>query len=117
MRKIGLTLAESDALPFMICFCEEGFSSYYCYTIMNADDEKKYLSKEGGSDSLIMGTIAPPYGVTYTSRTGKGKADEEREYRLIFDMRKLIAGKERLLAEKYVYLDAMWEELKTPIFG
>lgn len=167
MRKIGLTLAESDALPFMICFCEkkdllsqwrgyanegvafefnfsqglygpqEGFSSYYCYTIMNADDAKKYLSEESGTDPLMMGAIASPYGVTYTSKTGKGKADEEienrirnipsinqqqyavsmipyikdenfdeeREYRLIFDMRKLIAGKERLLAEKYVYLD------------
>lgn len=173
MKKIGLTLTESDALPFMICFCEkkdllsqwrgyanegvalefdfsqglygaqDGFSSYYCYTIMNADDEKKYLSKdESGTDSLMMGAIASPYGVTYTNKTRRvdskiveklrnipdssmqeyaismipyikdNNFNEEQEYRLIFDMRKLIAGKEELLAEKYVYLDA--EGIKKP---
>lgn len=164
MSKIGLTLAESDALPFMICFCEkedllsqwrgyanegvafefdfskglygaqEGFSSYYCYTIMNANGERGYLSKgEDETVSYIMAAIASPYGVTYTGKTGKFDEEiankiknnpnqqqyavsmipyikdenfhEEREYRLIFDMRKLIAGKESLLEEKYVYLD------------
>lgn len=173
MKKNGLILAESDALPFMICFCEkkdllsqwrgyanegvafefdfskglygsrEGFSSYYCYTVMNADDEKRYLSKEeDGTDSLIMGAIASPYGVIYTSKADRAGSeienkiksipnliqqqyainmipyikdknfDEEKEYRLIFDMRKLIVGKERLLAEKYVYLDV--DGIKKP---
>lgn len=172
MAETGSMLAESDALPFMICFCkkkdllsqwrgyanegvafefdfskglygaQEGFSSYYCYTVMNADEEKEYLSKRWGAEQLIMGAIASPYEVIYTNKEDEpddkivnrinsiSEASrqqyavgmipyiknecfaEEEEYRLIFDMRKLIAGKEQLLSEKYIYLDA--DGIKKP---
>ena len=172
MEEIGSSLAESDALPFMICFCKkrdllspwrgyanegvafefdfskglygarEGFSSYYCYTVMNADEEKQYLSKCWGADQLMMGAIASPYEVIYTNKADKPDKKivekinsipeesrqqyavsmipyiknecfaEEGEYRLIFDMRKLIAGKEQLLSEKYIYLDT--DRIKKP---
>lgn len=168
MEKASYKMVDSDALPFMICFCkkkdllsqwrgyakegiaiefdfskglygsQKGFSSYYCYTIMNADDEKKYLSKGDKEGSLMMGAIVSPYEVIYTNSEGEPdqvitrKADgiqkaprerwqqyaagmipyikneyfkEEEEYRLLFDMRQLIAGEDWLLSEKYVYLD------------
>lgn len=175
MKKAKCRLADSDALPFMICFCkkkdllsqwrgyakeglafefdfskglygpEEGFSSYYCYTIMNADDEKEYLLEDDRAEQFMMGAIVSPYEVIYTN--SKGKPDqtitkkvadilkapkerwqqyatsmipyikneyfkEEEECRLIFDMRQLIAGEDRLLSEKYVYLDV--DGLKKP---
>lgn len=175
MKKAKCRLVDSDALSFMICFCKKkdllsqwrgyakegiafefdfskglyglkkGFSSYYCYTIMDADNEKKYLSESGGTEELMMGAIVSPYEVIYTN--SKGKSDkkitkivnkilkapkecwqqyaagiipyikneyfkEEEEYRLIFDMRQLIAGEDRLLSEKYVNLDV--EGVKKP---
>lgn len=168
MENAKSSLADSDALPFMICFCKkydllsqwrgyaqegvaiefdfskglygvhEGFSSYYCYTIMNADKENEYLSQCDGVDQLIVGAIVSPYEVIYTNSEGEADENitnrvnkivmaaeerrqqyavsmipyiknerfkEEEECRLIFDMRQLIAGEERLLSEKYVYLD------------
>lgn len=165
MKRVGNDLAESDALPFMICFCkkkdllsqwrgyanegiafefdfskglygaQEGFSSYYCYTVMNAEKEDEYLSKGDDTDELITGAIISPYEVIYTSKGDKKVSTiasriekipdsdrqqyavsmipyikhksfaEEEECRLIFDMRKLLAGEEWLLSEKYVYLD------------
>lgn len=168
MKKAKCNLADSDALPFMICFCkkkdllsqwrgyakegvafefdfskglyssQEGFSSYYCYTIMNADDENEYLSEADNAKKFMMGAIASPYEVIYTNRKDKQdqtitrkiteilkapkelwqqyavsvipyikneKFIEEEECRLIFDMRQLIAGEDKLLSEKYVYLD------------
>lgn len=165
MKRVGNNLAESDALPFMICFCkkedllsqwrgyanegiafefdfskglygaQEGFSSYYCYTVMNAEKDGEYLSKGDGTDELITGAIISPYEVIYRSKGDKRvsqiasgieqipdsdrqqyavsmipyikhkKFDEEKECRLIFDMRKLLVGEEQLLSEKYVYLD------------
>ncbi|MBR5565670.1 MAG: DUF2971 domain-containing protein [Roseburia sp.] len=107
MQEAGMTLSEVDALPFMICFCEKGdllsqwrgyakegvamefdfskglygmqeeFSSYYCYTIMNKDTEKKkgemtYISESLiGDEKLCMGAIVSPYSVIYT-----GSVDE-----------------------------------------
>lgn len=77
MEKVaGAELTATDALPFMICFCEkedllsqwrgyahegialefdfakglygleEGFSSAHCYTVMNKDSDGGYLSEE-----------------------------------------------------------------------
>lgn len=94
-------LATSDALPFMICFCEEKdllsqwrgyakegiaiefdfskglygtetdstFSTYYCYTIMNAEEKSKYMSKNPADETeqLFMGAIVSPYKVMYTN--------------------------------------------------
>lgn len=168
MEKAKCSLADSDALPFMICFCKkkdllsqwrgyakegiafefdfskglygskEGFSSSYCYTIMNADNENEYLSKGDDGEQFMMGAIVSPYEVVYTGSEDEPdktitnivseiiKAPKERwqqyavsmipyiknenfseeeECRLIFDMRQLIAGEDRLLAQKYVYLD------------
>lgn len=168
MENAKCKLADSDALPFMICFCkrkdllsqwrgyakegiaiefdfskglygsQDGFSSYHCYTIMNADDEEKWLSEDDDGKPLMMGAIVSPYEVIYTSSEGepdeaikqrvsaiqksprerrqqyaagmipyiKNKNfKEEEECRLLFDMRQLIAGENRLLSEKYVYLD------------
>lgn len=170
MKKVGNNLTESDALPFMVCFCkrkdllsqwrgyanegiafefdfskglygaQDGFSSYYCYTVMNAEREKEYLSKSDGE--LITGAIVSPYEVIYTNKEGetiaavedkirnvsdaerqqyavsmipyiKNKSfEEEEECRLIFDMRKLLAGEDWLLSEKYVYLDV--DGIKKP---
>lgn len=175
MRNAGSSLANSEALPFMICFCKkddllsqwrgyakegiaiefdftkglyglkDGFSSYYCYTVMNADDDKKYLSEVDETEQLMMGAIVSPYEVIYTGHQEAVdqnivdrveaimKASEERrqqyavsmipyiknerfheeeEYRLIFDMRQLIAGDDRLLSDKYVYLDV--DGIKKP---
>lgn len=102
MREAKMPSSEVDALPFMICFCEkgdllsqwrgyakegvamefdfskglydmhEGFSTYYCYTIMNNDTENKkgaaaYLSNPlTGDEKLFMGAILSPYSVIYT---------------------------------------------------
>lgn len=170
MKKVGNNLAESDALPFMICFCkrkdllsqwrgyanegiafefdfskglygaQDGFSSYYCYTVMNAEKEKEYLSKSDGE--LITGAIVSPYEVVYMSKNDKSVSvvengirnvpdvgrqqyavsmipyiknksfEEEEECRLIFDMRKLLVGEDWLLREKYVYLDV--DGIKKP---
>lgn len=168
MEKENCRLADSDALPFMICFCKKkdllsqwrgyakegiafeldfskglygqkkGFSSSYCYTIMNAYNETEYLSGSADTEQIMMGAIVSPYEVIYVN--SKDEPDEmitkkvskilkepeerrqqyaasmvpyiknenfreEEEYRLIFDMRQLIAGKESLLSEKYIYLD------------
>lgn len=175
METAGITLVDSDALPFMICFCKkddllsqwrgyakegiaiefdftkglygskEEFSSYYCYTVMNGEDDKEYLFKADDTEQLMTGAIVSPYEVIYTTHTDatdpeitkrinsimaaseerrqqyavsmipyikNKKFDEEEEYRLIFDMRQLIAGEERLLADKYVYLDV--DGIKKP---
>ncbi len=189
MKKARSKLAESDALPFMICFSaeedllsqwrgyakegiamefdfskglyglEQKFSPYYCFTVMNEKKdlnstegtEKKYLSTGlRGEKGLFTGAILSPYEVIYTSNDdcgnkslspdGKGvdsviqekvqrikklapaervqqyagsmipyikneKFKEEKEYRLIFDMRQLVSGELHLLQDKYVYLD------------
>ena len=52
------------------------------------------------------------YAVSMIPYIKNKKFDEEEEYRLIFDMRQLIAGEERLLADKYVYLDV--DGIKKP---
>lgn len=161
-------LTESEALPFMICFCEEGdllsqwrgyakegvalefdfskglygmkegYSSYYCYTVMNYDSDTEYILKNM-DDDVIVNAIASPYSVIYTKSemqdvdniktkidqivknaennrqqriTGmipyikNDKFAEEKEYRLIFDMKQLIPETQQwLLQKKYVYLD------------
>lgn len=182
MENAHMPLSEPDALPFMVCFCEEedllsqwrgyakegvamefdfskglyginnGFSSYYCYTIMNADVEEKeakekYISKNlVGNEEIFMGAIVSPYSVIYTGSgdavdvniqecIGKiknsevenkqqhasgiipyiknEKFGEEREYRLIFDMKQFTSGlNQHLLQKKYVYLDA--DGIKKP---
>lgn len=98
LDKIGQgPLAETDALPFMICFCENedllsqwrgyanegialefdftkgmygfegGFSSDYCYTVMNQEPEGAYLSEgEKSEPNVFMGAIVSPYAVIYT---------------------------------------------------
>ena len=38
--------------------------------------------------------------------------NEENEYRLIFDMRQLVSGEEKLLSQKYIYIDV--EGVKKP---
>ena len=115
------------------------FSSYYCFTIMNKEDENKYLSENSSGETVFMGAIASPYEVIYTSadehpgpeiidrvrniiknsvpeRVQQNAVnmvpyikdrhfDEEAEYRLIFDMRQLVSGEEKLLPQKYVYID------------
>lgn len=175
MEDAGMPLSEPDALPFMICFCEEGdllsqwrgyaregvalefdfskglyginngFSSYYCYTIMNEDMEKreaeeKYISKSlKENEKVFMGAIVSPYSVLYTGSENivdadiqgcidkiknsdvenkqqhafgiipyikNDKFEEEREYRLIFDMKQFASGmNQHLLQKKYAYLD------------
>lgn len=169
LKKENVRLMEMESLPFMICFCEEkdllsqwrgyakegvamefdfskglygvkgGFSSYYCYTIMNHDPQKGYISKNTNDEDVIMGAIASPYSVIYTSSaeqvddelmkkvnriikepeqnrqqyvTGmipyikNNKFAEEKEYRLIFDMKQFVPEtQQHLLQEKYVYLD------------
>lgn len=179
VEKAAGGLGQSDALPFMVCFCEkpdllsqwrgyakegiaiefdfskglydsqEGFSSYYCYTVMNKDSvtEDKYLSQSRTDDSkLFLGAIASPYAVFYTNGEDESddtikekidnilndapeeskrqhiagmipyvknsRFDEEREYRLIFDMRQLTAGEQYILSDKYIYLDA--DGIKKP---
>ena len=110
MEDVGIRLKEADSLPFMICFCEkedllsqwrgyaregvalefdftkglygleERFSSYYCFTVMNADEKNAkggFLSEELKADDkipgdeLFVGAIASPYAVIYT-----GSGDE-----------------------------------------
>lgn len=171
LKEINNNMATSDALPFMICFCEEpdllsqwrgyakegvaiefdfskglyglqsGFSSNYCYTIMDVEKKKEYLSTDDlvVSDKLFMGAVVSPYAVFYTGedkdpdgiikqKVNKIFSDapeerrqqyaismipyiksnhfqEEKEYRLIFDMRQLVADKSQLLSQKYMYLD------------
>ncbi len=43
------------------------FSSYYCYTVMNAEGDNKYLTKNSTGEELFMGAIGSPYKVIYTS--------------------------------------------------
>lgn len=43
------------------------FSPYYCYTIMNAEGDNKYLTKNPAGEELFMGAIVSPYKVIYTS--------------------------------------------------
>lgn len=43
------------------------FSTYYCYTVMNAESDDKFLSKNPAGEELFMGAIASPYKVIYTS--------------------------------------------------
>jgi len=177
MKAEKSVLAPSDALPFMICFCEEEdllsqwrgyakegiaiefdfskglygagtdtFSTYYCYTIMNAEGDSEYMSVNSGGEDSFMGAIASPYKVIYTSAdeqlgteiTDRVKSiikmsaterlqqnavnmvpyiknehfNEENEYRLIFDMRQLVSGEEKLLSQKYIYIDV--EGVKKP---
>lgn len=169
MGKDESWLTEADALPFMICFCEEddllsqwrgyakegvalefdfskglygqsgGFSSYYCYTIVNNDSDRGYISRNMKGEDVIVGAIASPYSVIYVKdgeevddnivekikRIKKDAKDnrqqyavgmipyiknqkftEEKEYRLIFDMKQIIPEPQQdLLKQKYVYLD------------
>ncbi len=167
IKNFNNDLMDTEASPFMICFCEEGdllsqwrgyakegvaiefdfskglyglgegFSSYYCYTIMNNKDSGGgYFSKD---DNIIVTAIASPYSVIYVKdRSGvddiikekisqikksveenrqqyivgmipyikNGKFAEEKEYRLIFDMKQIISdNQQHLLNQKYVYLD------------
>lgn len=179
MDAVGIKLKEADSLPFMICFCEKedllsqwrgyakegvalefdftkglygfgkAFSSYYCFTIMNNDEnnaESKFLSDELRTDDKIpgdkifVGAIVSPYEVIYTGSGDEvdedikkkmdliasqpadsqqqyavsmipfiknSKFDEEKEYRLIFDMKQLVPESQQyLLQKKYFYLDA-----------
>lgn len=169
-------IAEMESLPFMICFCEEedllsqwrgyakegvamefdfskglyglkeGFSSYYCYTIMNHDSETEYISKNVKGEKIAVRAIVSPYSVIYTQSGEEvdsnivekidqitknveknrqqyaigmipyiknDKFAEEKEYRLIFDMKQLVPEtQQHLLQEKYVYLDA--EGIRKP---
>lgn len=87
-------LTATDALPFMICFCEngdllsqwrgyakegialefdftkglygleKGFSSAHCYTVMNKEPDGDYLS----AGNIFMGAVVSPYKVIYTDR-------------------------------------------------
>lgn len=99
MEKVaGTELTATDALPFMICFCEdedllsqwrgyakegialefdftkglygleEGFSSARCYTVVNKDQDRDYLSGEGTDKdkNIFMGAVVSPYKVIYT---------------------------------------------------
>ncbi len=177
MKSVGIQPKETDALPFMVCFCKQGdllsqwrgyakegvslefdfskglygfkdgFSSYYCYTVMNNKEENKYLSKDLMSDDeIFVGAIVSPYSVIYIGNTGRSnqklkgrmqkimtapedsrqqyavgmipyiknnKFYEEKEYRLIFDMKQLVPEtQQHLLHQKYVYLDV--DGIKKP---
>ena len=118
---------------------EDGFSSYYCYTIMNQDCDTNYISKNINDEEVVVKAIASPYSVIYTESGEKidnnieekikyivedtennrqqnvvgmipyiknNKFAEEKEYRLIFDMKQIIPEVQRdLLRQKYIYLD------------
>lgn len=162
MESLKMTSQESEAIPFMICFCEkddllsqwrgyamqgiamefdftkglygmeEGFSSYYCYTIVNEKEQ------DADENEAVVEAIASPYSVIYTDDTPKpdrliedkiktilektenqlqralqiipyiknNKFEEEKEYRLIFDMNQLVPeSKQYLLEKKYRYLE------------
>ena len=169
MEQMKSLLTEPESLPFMVCFCEEGdllsqwrgyvregvamefdfskglygledgFSSYYCYTIMNQDCDTNYISKNINDEEVVVKAIASPYSVIYTESGEKidnnieekikyivedtennrqqnvvgmipyiknNKFAEEKEYRLIFDMKQIIPEVQRdLLRQKYIYLD------------
>ena len=169
MEQMKSLLREPESLPFMVCFCEEGdllsqwrgyaregvamefdfskglygledgFSSYYCYTIMNQDCDTNYISKNINDEEVVVKAIASPYSVIYTESGEKidnnieekikyivedtennrqqnvvgmipyiknNKFAEEKEYRLIFDMKQIIPEVQRdLLRQKYIYLD------------
>ncbi len=102
VAKVQLTVA--NALPFMVCFCEnadllsqwrgyanegialefdfskglyglkEGFSTAHCYTVMNTGLEGDFLSGVDNNKNVFMGAIVSPYGVIYTD--GKSDPDE-----------------------------------------
>ena len=169
MEQMKSLLREPESLPFMVCFCEEGdllsqwrgyaregvamefdfskglygleegFSSYYCYTIMNQDCDTNYISKNINDEEVVVKAIASPYSGIYTESGEKidnnieekikyivkdtennrqqnvvgmipyiknNKFAEEKEYRLIFDMKQIIPEVQRdLLRQKYIYLD------------
>lgn len=160
MEKLGMKPLDSESVPFMICFCEkddllsqwrgyamqgiamefdftkglygmdEGFSSYYCYTIINEKGEEK--------DEAIVEAIASPYSVIYSNEECEqgdlieekiniigensenplqrilqtipyiksDQFEEEKEYRLIFDMNQLVPkSKQSIVEKKYRYLE------------
>lgn len=171
MEKLDMKPLDSEAVPFMICFCEkddllsqwrgyamqgialefdftkglygmnDGFSSYYCYTIMNEKEDEEAQEK----DEAIVEAIASPYSVIYANEECEegglieekmkiicensgnplqrilqtipyiksDKFEEEKEYRLIFDMNQLIPNsKQRLAEKKYRYLEV--EGIRKP---
>lgn len=113
---------------------KEGFSSYHCYTIMDNKNSDSTVSmndiaaaivspysviyvKEGvGVDDIIEQKLSrikknpeenrQQYIVGMIPYIKNDKFTEEKEYRLIFDMKQIISDKQQdLLSKKYVYLD------------
>ena len=118
----------------------EGFSSYYCYTIVDEKEQGEAEHKQPEAEvETVVEAIVSPYAVIYSDEAQKeddkikgnieiireksrmpaqqrilqmipyiksDKFQEEKEYRLIFDMNELVSeSKHHLLEQKYKYLD------------